>query len=100
MDRIAYNHSRLHSALGYLSPMQFKQRWLAAQLDLPLDDRAMRASFQGQRQSWLTPPFAAANAGRHWQLRRHHARSPPIKLAAANTLSPDIKALSGTACYR
>jgi transposase InsO family protein len=27
-----YNHSRLHSTLGYLSPMQYEQRWLAAQL--------------------------------------------------------------------
>lgn len=32
MDWIAfYNHSRLHSTLGYLSPMQYEQRWLAAQ---------------------------------------------------------------------
>ena len=33
MDLITflYNHSWLHSALGYLSPMQFQQRWLAAQ---------------------------------------------------------------------
>ncbi len=26
-----YNNSRLHSAQGYLSPMQFEQRWMAAQ---------------------------------------------------------------------
>jgi len=26
-----YNHRRLHSTLGYVSPMQFKQRWDAAQ---------------------------------------------------------------------
>jgi transposase InsO family protein len=32
MDWIAfYNHTRLHSALGYVSPMQYEQRWLAAQ---------------------------------------------------------------------
>jgi putative transposase len=27
-----YNHSRLHSTLGYVSPMQFEERWHAAQL--------------------------------------------------------------------
>ncbi len=33
MDWLAfYNHSRLHSALGYVSPMHYEQRWLAAQL--------------------------------------------------------------------
>jgi len=26
-----YNHSRLHSSLGFQSPMQYEQRWLAAQ---------------------------------------------------------------------
>ena len=26
-----YNHRRLHSSLGYLSPMQYEQRWHAAQ---------------------------------------------------------------------
>lgn len=32
MDWIAfYNHRRLHSTLGYLSPMQYEQRWRAAQ---------------------------------------------------------------------
>jgi hypothetical protein len=31
MDWIAFfNHHRLHSSLGYLSPMQFEQRWYAA----------------------------------------------------------------------
>ena len=26
-----YNHSRLHSTLGYVSPMQYEQDWYAAQ---------------------------------------------------------------------
>jgi transposase InsO family protein len=26
-----YNHSRLHSTLGYVSPMKFEERWTAAQ---------------------------------------------------------------------
>jgi putative transposase len=32
MARVAfYNHRRLHSSLGYLSPMQYEQRWYEAQ---------------------------------------------------------------------
>ncbi len=32
LDWIAlYNHTRLHSSLGYISPMQYEQRWIAAQ---------------------------------------------------------------------
>ena len=32
MDWMAFcNHRRLHSSLGYLSPMQYEQRWYEAQ---------------------------------------------------------------------
>lgn len=35
MDLVAfYNHRRLHSTLGYASPMAFQQKWLASQISL------------------------------------------------------------------
>ena len=29
-----YNHRRLHSTLGYTSPMAFEQKWLASQISV------------------------------------------------------------------
>jgi transposase InsO family protein len=35
MDWVAfYNHRRLHSTLGYTSPMASEQKWLARQISL------------------------------------------------------------------
>ena len=35
MDWITfYNYRRLHSTLGYASPLAFEQKWLAAQISL------------------------------------------------------------------
>jgi len=46
-----YNQSRLHSTLGYLSPMQFEKNWLAKQLKHAHNETAKRCEIQGQGQS-------------------------------------------------
>lgn len=45
-----HNRTPLHSTLGYLSPMQFEENWLAAQAAQTTHDLAMGYGFQGQAQ--------------------------------------------------
>ena len=39
-----YNHRRLHYSSGYLSPMQFEQRWYEAQRKKSRVNRRLRAT--------------------------------------------------------
>jgi len=60
MNRIAfYNHCRLHTYLGYLSPMQYTITGTRRSGKKPRNRLAMNSFKQGQDQSHLTePPWA------------------------------------------
>ena len=45
-----YNHSRLHSALNYMCPMQLEQRWLGSK-KVSIITHAMDSINSGQGQS-------------------------------------------------
>ena len=57
-----YNHKRLHSTLGYVSPMTFEQRWIAAQ--------------QQDRKSAYAQPMECGQQGQGQFVPRCYFRSP------------------------
>jgi len=63
-----YNHSRLHSTLGYVSPMVYEKKWLARRLANAAEPKCLGDDLRGQGHvlgevSRRTFPFSRGN---HW----------------------------------